>query len=379
MKTVVYFVDSQVMGGNEQALLQLIAGIDRRQWRPVLFHRPEPGLALLIERVHELDVRTQVVPWLRDWRGPAQLAGMVRLLRAENPAVFHASLHWPTACRAGFLAAALARVPAIIATVQLFSGRRWGRGLVLQQRLAATQIDRFIAVSNAIAAHLDGVFRIPQGKIRVVHNSVELDRFNCPPDAARREAHPPIVLTVGRLDHQKGQTYLLEAAARLPEARFVLAGDGPDRTVLEEQAQRLNIADRVDFLGYRQDIPDLLAGCDVFVLPSLYEGLPLSVLEAMAAGKPVIATAIAGTDEAVTDRVTGILVPPRQPRPLAEAIRELVDDPRLAQRLANAGRARVWESFSAEAMVRGVTQIYDEILLSRRPDARSERAARASA
>jgi glycosyltransferase involved in cell wall biosynthesis len=124
------------------------------------------------------------------------------------------------------------------------------------------------------------------------------------------------------------------------------------------------VSDRVVFLGYRQDIPDLLASCDLFVLPSLFEGLPLSILEAMAAGKPVIASAIGGTDEAVLHGETGLLVPPADPTALAAAIHTVLSNPLLARRLAAAGKARVYRTFSAEAMVQRVTQTYEEILSS---------------
>jgi glycosyltransferase involved in cell wall biosynthesis len=175
-----------------------------------------------------------------------------------------------------------------------------------------------------------------------------------------------MVLTLARLDKQKGLHYLLEAAALIPEAMFVLAGEGPERPALEAQTRALGLNHRVVFLGYRDDVGDLLASCDLFVLPSLFEGLPLSVLEAMAAGKPVVATAIGGTDEAIVHGETGLLVHPADPVALARAIRTAVSDPVLSQRLGAAGRARAQQEFAAESMVRRITEIYDEILDSRK-------------
>jgi glycosyltransferase involved in cell wall biosynthesis len=174
----------------------------------------------------------------------------------------------------------------------------------------------------------------------------------------------PVVLTPARLNKQKGHSYLLEAVALVPEAVFVLAGDGPERANLERQARELGLDNRVLFLGYRQDIPDLLASCDLFVLPSLFEGFSLSILEAMAADKPVIASRIGGNAEAVVHGKTGILVPPASPTALAAAIRTVLSDQGLAQRLAAAGKARVYQKFSAAIMVQRVTQIYEEILSS---------------
>jgi len=214
-------------------------------------------------------------------------------------------------------------------------------------------------------------------KVRVVNNSVLLASFNGLPINADLQARLrgktdwPIVLTVARLDKQKGHSYLLEAAALVPEAMFVLVGEGPERSALEAQASILGLSNRVVFLGYRDDVSDLLASCDVFVLPSLFEGLPLSVLEAMAAGKPVVATDIGGTNEAVKHGETGLLVPSADPESLARAIRTVLFDPVLSQRLGSAGRARVHQEFSAETMVQRIAEIYDELLDScKTPDRR---------
>ena len=122
------------------------------------------------------------------------------------------------------------------------------------------------------------------------------------------------------------------------------------------------MADRVHFLGFRSDVPDLLAACDIFVLPSLCEGLPLAILEAMAAWKPVVATAISGTDETVVHGVTGLLVPPADPAALAGAIQSLLADPEASRRLGLAGRARVAREFLVETMVARVEAVYQELL-----------------
>src|SRR5262249_44896941 len=139
----------------------------------------------------------------------------------------------------------------------------------------------------------------------------------------------PIVLTAARLAEQKGLCYLLKAAALLPQAMFVLAGEGPERAVLEAQAAELGLNKRVLFLGHRHDVPDLLACCDLFVLPSLFEGLPLSILEAMAAKKPVIASAVGGNNEVIVHGETGLLVRPADPAALASAIQAILSDPDL--------------------------------------------------
>jgi glycosyltransferase involved in cell wall biosynthesis len=292
--------------------------------------------------------------------------GLWRALREERPAIFHAHLTWPLACKYGVLAAWLARVPAIVATAHLYLEPRDNRQQRLM-RLMMMVLRRIIAVSREVKMRYARELSMPERKLAVVRNGIDV-----PPTARSRNpalraelvrGRPDyVVLTPARLHEQKGHAYLLAAAAQVPEATFVLAGEGPLRAELERLAGELNIADRCVFLGYRSDVSDLLAAADLLALPSLFEGLPVSVLEAMAAERPVVATAIGGTDEAVTHELTGLLVPPRDPAALAAAIRRLRADPPLARRLAAAGRERVEREFSSRVTAHDVMRIYDEVM-----------------
>ena len=149
---------------------------------------------------------------------------------------------------------------------------------------------------------------------------------------------------------------------QVPEAIFVIVGEGPERTALEAQRQELGLENRVIFTGFRQDIPAWLGHCSLFVLPSLYEGVPISLLEAMAAGKPVIASAIPGNDEAVTHAETGWLFPPGDADALAKAVRLLLADQNLAKQLATAGQAHVQKEFSINAMNQQIMKVYTDVL-----------------
>jgi glycosyltransferase involved in cell wall biosynthesis len=370
IQTIVYFTDSDGFGGVELAMLHLLARLDRQRWQPVLFHHAEPGLVPLLEQAQHLGVKLREVRRMPLGRQGALLVSQfVKELRAERPAVFHAHLTWPLACKYALVGAVMARIPAVVATEHLFIDLPYNRSTRIQQRLLAAGVHCYIAVSHQLARHLQQAFQIPGRKIKVVHPAIPVDRFNQSVNTTlrvslTRPTKQSLILTTARLDNQKGLCYLLEAARLVPEAVFVVAGDGPERTALEAKARELRLGDRIVFLGFRQDIPDLLASCDVFVLPSLFEGLPASVLEAMAAGKPVIATAIGGTDEAIVHGETGLLVPPADPTALAEAIQLVLSDPVRAQRMAAAGQARVQQEFSVETMVQRVTTIYDELLNS---------------
>ncbi len=362
MRTVAYFTDTPGFGGAEQALLALIAGLNRAEWCPVLIYHPSTGVAPLIERAAELNVELWPVPPMPLGRvGASRVLRFAREVRARRPDVFHAHLTWPLACKFGLVGAILARVPAIVATVQLFVDFPINPSILAQQRLIAAAIDRYIAVSHATAQQLIRKLHWPAQKVQVIHNGITCNPIELQPDPIQRDDRP-VALTVARLDEQKGHRYLLEAAVQLPDVQFMLAGDGPLRSSLEEQVRTLDLEDRVKFLGHRTDIRDLLARCNVFVLPSLYEGLPLSVLEAMAAGKPVIATQVGGTAEAVLADKTGLLVPPADPTALVAAIRSVVSDRALARRLGAAGQVRVEREFSTGGMVNQVTALYTELL-----------------
>ncbi len=363
MRTVVHFTDSCGIGGAEHALLTLMAGLKSRGWRQALMYHTSPGIAPLIEGAARLDVGLWPVPRMPDGLlGARRVWAFSRQLSARRPDVFHAHLTWPLACKFGLAGAILARVPAIVATVQLYVEFPLDLSNFVQQRLIVAGVGRYVAVSQAVSERLTHKLRWPARKVQVIRNCISTLDFDPLRDRPVKRAGQPVVLTVARLDEQKGHRYLLKAAAQVPEAQFVFAGDGPLRASLEAQARSLGVEERVRFLGHRNDIPDLLADCDVFVLPSLYEGLPLSILEAMSASKPVIATQIGGTDEAVIAGETGLLIPPADPTALAAAIRTVLADKPLAQRLASAGRARVEQEFSAMKMVQQVIDVYAELL-----------------
>jgi glycosyltransferase involved in cell wall biosynthesis len=298
--------------------------------------------------------------------GVRHAAGLVRLLRAEQPALFHAHLSWPLAAKWALAAAVLARVPSV-ATVQLIPAMALERSSALQLRLLSRGVGRYIAVSGAIARELAERFGWPAAKIEVVCNAVDLDRFDVGAQPGLREdlsgaKDLPLVLTAARLDEQKGHPTLFRAAAEIPDARFVLAGDGPLRAELEAEAARLGVAERVLFLGRREDVPELLAASDVFALPSLYEGSSLAVLEAMAARRAVVSSAIGGTEELIADGENGLLVPPGDADALAAALRRLLADRSLRDDLAARARARAEAEFSREAMAGRVEGAYEEVL-----------------
>lgn len=238
-------------------------------------------------------------------------------------------------------------------------------------------MDHVVCVSDGQAAK---VLRagVPAGRVSVIRNSARPEAFADPDPRFRAKlfAHFPgdamvrrAVVAAGRLSPEKGFAVLLEAAAGFlaadPGAGVVLFGEGPERATLERRVAELGLGERFALPGFTRDLDKYLPWADVAVLPSFTEGLPNVVLEASAAGVPVVATAVGGTPEAVADGETGLLVPPGQPQVLAARIGELLADPDRRQQMGEAGRAFVRERFSFAGQAEAYRQLFARLLPQR--------------
>lgn len=365
---VVHFTDSSEFGGAEQAMLTTLASLDSSRWKLVLVHHPHQELERLVEGASELGVETVAVPRMDPgWQGIERVPRFAAKLRSFRPAIVHFHLTWPLACQYAIVAGRFARAGALVATSHLYVETSLSARARLQQRILSRLVDRYLAVSSAVKEDLVAKLGWPAKRIEVVHNGVVIPADLPKPDQVlRREmtcgGEGAIVLVPARLTAQKGHSVLLRAAPAVAAANFVFAGDGPDRVALAALASQLNLDDRVTFLGWRRDIPELIAAADLVVLPSWYEGLPLAVLEAMAAGRPVIASRIPGIQEIITEGADGVLFEPGDPADLARAIGEVLTDPCKARRLGAAARQTASSRFNAEAMGDQVGQVYAALL-----------------
>ncbi|HET9461124.1 MAG TPA: glycosyltransferase family 4 protein [Gaiellaceae bacterium] len=303
----------------------------------------------------------------REIRPLWDLRGLLRLRRflARSPyAIVHTHTTKPGIV--GTLAARRAGVPAVMHTVHLFpfheeTGRLVTGAYVAIERLAARWCDRIVTVSESQRdwALRTGIGR--PGQVVAIPNGVPADRAK--PRRSREDVraalglrdHELMILSTGRLAEQKGLEYLIRAAALLrndlQDARILLAGDGPLRDKLAKLVSSLELDDRVVLLGRRSDVGDLLVASDLVVLPSLWEGLSISLLEAMAAGRPVITTSIASNREVTNDGEAAVLVPPKDVVSLAAAIRSLAADPTRQQELAKRGQEVQRERYGLQRML----------------------------
>ena len=304
------------------------------------------------------------------WRDLAGLAELALLLRRERPDILHASSS--KAGVLGRLAGVLARVPVRIFTVHgwAFSAHSGAHARLYRwaDRLVAPLTSVTICVSERERdAGLAAGTCAPERTV-VIPNAVDVAGA---PRSQPVERERPVILAVGRLKAPKDFLTLIRALADLPPGSFeaVIVGDGPDRARLDEEIRVLGLGDRVRLAGERRDVPELLAGADVFVLPSRSEGHPVSVLEAMAAGLPVVASRVGGVPEQVSEGETGLLVEPGDSGDLAAALRRLVADAPLRRRLGAAGRARAEQAFDLDAFRRAHVEVYSRELARRRSPA----------
>jgi glycosyltransferase involved in cell wall biosynthesis len=370
-RTVLHLLAGRVFGGAEEHALSILTGIRAHGFEPFLA-APNELIAAMEPRLSAAGVRTIALEFSSrlDVLSGARL---LRFMRRENIAILHCHLF-----NASLVGAGIARMAGVDGVIETCHGPevwRMGKGMrgsFWVDRQIGRMVDVYIAVSHAAARHLVENKRVPKSKIRVIHNGRDLSRFDAV-DAERRRAirdsiglgDEPAVLTVARLDEQKGHRHLIDAiaivAARRPGVVTLLAGEGPLEASLRAQCAALGVTDRVKFLGYRSDVPELFAAADVVVLPSLYEGLPLVAIEALAAARPLVATEVDGTPEVVINEKTGLLAPPANPTALAAAIARLLDDPESASRLASNGRDFVQENFAVQRQIEQTAALYSEL------------------
>jgi glycosyltransferase involved in cell wall biosynthesis len=347
------------LGGAQTYVASLLPALAERADVVVAAHGPGPLREAVVEAgarfVHLEHVRRPLDPW-RDLRGLLELA---LLMRRERFDVVHAN-----SSKAGILArtaALLTRVPVRIFTVHgwAFSAHDGARSrfYLWADRLMSPLTTTIICVSETELRAGLAAKTCREARSVVIYNGVAAAAARAEPvDSA-----PPRILSVGRLRAPKDVVTLVRALALLERGSFsaAIVGDGPD-------AAKITPGAPVELLGTRRDVAELLAASDVFVLSSRSEGLPMSILEAMAAGLPVVASAVGGVPELVVDGETGLLVPPGDPAALASALSRLVADPDLRRRLGAAGRERAEKRFSLHRFREEHVQLYERLLAGSR-------------
>jgi glycosyltransferase involved in cell wall biosynthesis len=362
---------SPIEGGAERYTAAIVASAVERGWETSVAIPVSPGTERLRAEYRSRGVSIYPLPCVDPFFNgrPASAgaitratAGVARLILRLRPSVVHTTLPWPVFGMANVLGPALCRVPALV-TFQLVTGDfHVGRSSRLYALARRSQT--WATVSDFNRQELAYGFGMPPERIAVIPNGAKVPAA-APTAIQRGEARgevlselslPPdskLVLSVGRLHEQKGHHDLIAAVSglrtRQPEVRLLIAGEGPGRRDLESRALEAGVADRVHLLGQRADVPRLLCAADVFAFPSLFEGLPFAMLEAMGYALPVVAARFEGVDEIVEDGKDALLVPVEDPDALGTALAQLLEDTARAGRLAASARARALE-LSEEVM-----------------------------
>lgn len=365
---IAFCITELEVGGAERALVELASRLDRSEFIPVVYSlgpRPASPRDLLVRRLESagIPLRFLDAKGFRDF--PLTVWRLARLLRQQRPDLlqsflFHANF-------VGRLAAGWAGVPHVVAGIRVAEhDSRWHLWL---DRATSGLVERYACVSEGVASFSKSIARLPPEKLVVIPNGVDLSRFG---GRSRENADlglPPgqrLIVYAGRLESQKRVDWLLGLAPRffqqLPGHLLVIAGDGPLAGELRQLNTQLGLDDRVRFLGWRGDLPAILQSSDLLVLPSAWEGMPQVVLEAMACGKPVVATDVEGVRQALGAAADGQVVAPDDKDTFVHNVIAFCQNPPLSETVGRRNRSRVEQAFTIERMVEAYEGLYRRLV-----------------
>jgi glycosyltransferase involved in cell wall biosynthesis len=369
---VLQLISSGGYYGAENMLLNLCASQEKARCENslLLFYNVHVPNVEFYERARRrgLSVRMVHCKGRADWRAVRQIE---EYIQEDEVDLVHT--HGYKADLYGYLAAWRCHKP-VVATCHNWVGGTAALGIYNHlDRMALKKFNALAAVSDAVAQRLLA-FGVPPEKIKTIANGIDVTVFErAQPLPLLKDEGSIVVGVVARLDLQKGFEYLLRAARELckmfPGLKIVIAGEGPDRSAIEEMIEQYGLQSSVVLAGQQSNMPAVYAAMDIFVLPSLNEGLPMTVLEAMAASKPVIATSVGAIPSVIRDGETGLLVAPKDSEGLRNAVASLLNDPGRRKRLGDQAHAWVSQNYTSEAMALKYREMYEEVLGKPAPSA----------
>lgn len=362
--------EGYIDGGGAVSLLNLLKRLDRRRFNPVVVC---PSQGALVDALKSIGIKVEIIEMgaLKDFHFVSFFSSIIklsRLIKEERIDIVHSNAVCSRESFSSAIAAKMRKTP-FIYHVRILDSIIW------LERILVHLSDRIVVISEVVRKNL--CWFKDQKKIVKIYNGIDLDEFNprISQETMRKEfglgPEAIVVGTTGMLVPHKGIQYFLQAAAgivkKCPNARFLVVG-GPIkkfknyREKLEKLTGLLGLNEKVIFTGFRADLPRILAGIDIFVLASTREAFGRTLVEAMAVGKPVVATRVGGITEVVEDGVSGLLVSPRNPQAIADAVINLIRDKDKANGMGLAGRRRAMEFFDINANVQGTTELYEALI-----------------
>lgn len=355
-------------GGVQQAVLNLFGGLDPNRFEPIACTTETSGAvggeieAAGFEVINLGRIRQF---WPTVWE-------LQHILRSRQIDIVHGSSYHPSLYAR--MAAILAATPVRISHEHTLHDKKRFHRLLLNRLLAPTT-DGYIAVGQTVAQHVIKWYGYPARKVQVIHNGVDIHRFTPPADRAMAKSRlnldptRPVVGMICRLDINKGHRFFFQAIRHLKtqfDAQWLVVGAGRDEAIVRQQADEAGVADSVQFLGMRRDVPELLAAIDIYCLPTLKEGFSNSILEAMSAGCALVVTDFPGNLEAVTDQTNGLITPMGESIQLGQALERLLGDATLRTRLGQAARQTIEQEFSIDVYAQKMAAYYETLWQQRR-------------
>ena len=355
---ILYLITSFDIGGAQRAIARTVKRLDKAKYNIIVSSLKE-GDGRIISELQTTNARivNLGMQFKYDIRVLYKLYSLLRKNRIDliYAYLFHAIF-------LSRIIGKLAEIPIILSSERNITDAENYLRLQLN-RFTCRYSDKISTVSQAVYRDYKTVVGIPESKLITIYNGIEVDRFIYSPFKEKTN-NSYVIGCVGRLHPKNGYKYLIEAAHILRDRNLLyrFIGDGEERTNLEQQVKDRSLQNRVEFCGYRSDIPDQLAMLNIYVQPSLYEGMPNSVLEAMASGLPIIATNVGGNSEVIIDNQTGFLVPSQNPNAIADKIAYIIEHPDVAMQIGQNARAYVKKNFSVENMVRKTNELFETVI-----------------
>jgi glycosyltransferase involved in cell wall biosynthesis len=366
MINILYLFVTLPIGGAEEHLLTVLKNTDLGRYNPtVCCIRDKGAIGEEIENsgFHLITLQRNSKKW--DFRIVTDILSIIREREIQliHTHLYHANMY-------GRMAALIAKIPVVSTEHNAHSQCKAARMVI--NRLLARKTNRMIAVSRVVKDHIITRDRIEPSKVEVIYNGIDIRHFpsSLTKTAAREKIGVPadcfLVGTVGRISGEKGHIYLIDALRSakdiVPDLRLIIVGSGPLELHLKKAVSDQGLERNVLFAGFRRDVPDILKAMDVFAFPSLREGFPVALLEAMASRLPVVATPVGGIAEIITDGINGLFVEPRNENGLAKAIITLYQNPVLREDLGLKARETVAGKFNALTMVENLDSVYRVVL-----------------
>lgn len=369
---VLYVINSLAMGGAEELILNICKNISKKKFLVevvVLQKEMEP----IGNELKEIGIEVHILKCLHNPLDIRKTVKLINIIKKYKPDIIHSHL---------FDSNFHARIAGVLCGVQSLvihehstyhQKEKFFRFPVYADRVLARFTYKIIAISDAVKNFTVRQEKIPENKFEVIRNCIPVDKFIKQDRASIKHGVREqlgikqdsfLIINVASLTKQKGHEYLLEAMAslKIQNTMLLLVGDGPLRRNLNDQVKKLNLADKVIFLGIRRDIPELLAASDLFVLPSIWEGQGLVILEAMASGLPIVATNVGGVPEVVTER-EGYLIEPKNPQALANAITKIKSDITVNKFDSNIIRLKMKRNYDIKQYINSLEQVYCDSLI----------------